>query len=341
MATIYDISRETGYSIATVSKVINNYKGVSQAARQTIEAKIAELGFTPNSTARTLATKKSWLVAILFAEEKGMGIVHPHYSSILQGFKDAIGQHGYDILFLNPSLGSRRMSFTEHCRFRNVDGVMLAMSTKFTAQAQDLLADAALPKVSVESIYPGVPTVISDNAMGARQAMEHLYMMGHRRIAHIAAPQDTPAGQERYQAYRQFLADNDLPFDPALCVTAAQYNKAAGADAVHTLLQQCWDHFPTAIYAAYDDYACAAEEILTERGFRVPEDVSIVGNDDLPAARFTRPGITTVRQDRSAIGAKAAELLVQLMEQQRTADNSITRIPTELVVRQSTFRNAK
>lgn len=341
MATIYDISRETGFSIATVSKVINNYKGVNAKTKKIIEDKIAEMGFMPNSTARTLATKKSWLVAIIFAEEQGMGIVHPHYSNILQGFKNVIGENGYDIIFLNTFLGEKKMSFAEHCRFRNVDGVMLAMSSKFTDQAADILNAVDIPKVSVESVYSKVPTVISDNAMGAKQAMEHLYMLGHKKIAHIAAPLDSLAGKERYQAYRQFLTDNGMEFDPRYCVVASRYSKDAGVEAVNTLLQQCWDGFPTAIYAAYDDYACAAKEILTERGFKIPEEISIVGNDDLPVAGFSTPGITTVRQNRSEIGAEAARVLVRLMEEKQKEQDEIIRVPTNLVVRQTTFRNSR
>lgn len=338
MATIYDISRETGFSIATVSKVINNYSGVNENTRKVIKAKIEEMGFMPNSTARTLATKKSWMIAIVFEEEQGAGIVHPHYSNILQGFKQTAGKLGYDIIFLNSFLGEKRLSFAEHCRFRNVDGVLLVVSANFTDQIKDIL-DVEIPKVSVETVYPGVPTIISDNKMAGKQAMEHLYMLGHKKIATIAAPQDTIAGRERLQVYREFLKENNLEYRPQFCVEAEKYNKTAGMKAVNLLLQQCRDEFPTAIYAAYDDYACAAKEILTEKGFKIPEDMSIVGNDDLPIASYASPGITTVRQNRDDIGAQAAKILVDMIEKKdQMVYPEITRIPTKLIVRQTTFK---
>ena len=337
MATIYDVSRETGYSIATVSKVINNYRGVNKNTKKIIEEKIEELGFVPNNTARTLATQKSWLIAIIFEEEQELGILHPHYSNILQGFKRVVGKYGYDIIFFNTFLGEKKMTFLEHCKFRNVDGVIIALD-KCVSDKIDKLLKSDIPKVSVESIYSGVPTVISDNVMATRQILEHLFMLGHKKIAMIAAPINSTAGAERYKAYREFLDENDLKFEEKYCVEANKYTKEAGIEACNILLQQSWDDLPTAIYAAYDDYACAVRDMFGDRGFRVPEDISIVGNDDLPIAEYTTPGMTTVRQNREKIGEKAAEILVDIIEKRKVMESEVVRIPMDLVVRGTTFR---
>ncbi|MBE7719203.1 LacI family DNA-binding transcriptional regulator [Lacrimispora indolis] len=336
MATIYDVSRESGFSVSTVSKVINNYKGVNKETSALVKQTIKELGFVPNNTARTLATQKSWLIGIVFAEEQGMGIMHPHYSGILQGFKMVAGGYGYDIVFINNFLGEKKISFLEHCKYRNVDGVLLALNNSFLEQFKDLL-DAPLPKVSVEGIFPGVPSVISDNAMAANQSLKHLYMLGHRKIAILAGPQDTVSGSERFKEYRRFIRENNLEWNPKYCVEASKYSREAGLEAVNILFQQCWDEFPTAIYATYDEYASGAIEILRKRGFRIPEDVSVIGNDDLPVASYVSPGITTIRQDREQIGAQAARLLVEIMEK-KTGSTETIRIPTKLIVRESTFR---
>ncbi len=337
MATIYDISKETGFSIATVSKVINGYKGVNNNTRNIIEEKIAELGFTPNSTARTLATKKSWMLAIIYDEEAGMGIMHPHYSSIIQGFKKEAGKYGYDILFLNNFLGERRMSFLEHCRYRNVDGVLIALDNPYTDMVEDILTDT-IPRVSVETIYPNTAAVISDYTMGAYQALSHLFMLGHKKVACISGPLESLAGMERYKGYEKFLQDNSLELNPKHCVIASKYSKVAGVEAVNTLLQQSWNDMPTAIYAAYDDYAFAACEVLVQRGFHIPEDISIVGNDDLPMAAYVSPEITSVRQNRAEIGRKAAKVLTGLIEG-KSPEQNVIRIPTNLIVRQTTFKN--
>ena len=335
--TIYDISRETGFSIATVSKVINGYKGVNIKTRETIQKKIEELGYVPNSTARTLTTKRSWLIAVVLAVE-GLwnGIVHPHYSQIIQSFQKEIGSFGYDIIFLNPFMGERKLSGLEHCKYRNVDGILLAVNSKFTDEVQDII-EGNIPMVSVETVYNGIPTVISDNVMSATQAMEHLYFLGHRKIAHLAGPLVSIAGRERCEGYKMFLESNGIDFQSKYLVEATDYSPQSGAEAFQVLLHQCWDDLPTAIYLAYDNYAASVIEVLRNQGFRVPKDISIVGNDDLPQASYMTPGLTTVRQNREELGIKAAKLLQEQKEQQKVS-SIIAKVPTKLIVRQTTYR---
>lgn len=338
MATIYDVSKKTGFSIATVSKVINNYTGVSPKTRKLIEEAIKELDFTPNTTARTLATKKSWLIAIILGEESGFGITHPHFSDILKGFQEKSATYGYDTVFLNSFMGEKKMSYLEHCKYRNVDGVLVAQNAKFTENISSLL-NSEIPIVSVETEYPEIPTVISDNKLGAKQALEHLYLLGHRKIAHISSPtaRDSQAGRERYEAYVEFLEENNLEFNARYVAEATRYNPSAGEVAANKLLQQCWDDLPTAIFTSSDGYALACINVLKERGFLVPEDISVVGFDDLPYISYIKPGLTTVRQDRNEIGQKAAKILVDIIEKKDIAPG-IVRIPTELIVRQTTKR---
>ncbi len=339
MATIYDISKKTGFSISTISKVMNNYSGVSENTRKIVQEAIKEMDFTPNTTARTLATKKSWLIAIIFGEEKGYGITHPHFSGILKGFQEKVATYGYDTVFLNSFMGEKKLSYLEHCKYRNVDGVFVAMSSKFTEDITSLF-DSDLPIISVETVYPGVPTVISDNRYGSKQALEHLYLLGHRKIAHIASDisGEIQSGKERYEAYVEFHTENNLEYNPRYVVEAHQYNRETGAVAINRLLQQCWDDLPTAIFAACDDYAAACIDVLTERGFSVPEDISVVGFDDTPYASYIKPGLTTVRQDRNEIGVRAAQKLVNIIENKQVEVPEVTRIPTQLTVRQTTIR---
>ena len=337
MITIYDIAKKTGYSIATVSKVINNYTGVSEKARNTIKRAIEEMDYTPNNYARTLATQRSWLIGVLFSEEKGLGIVHPHYSRILQSFQATIGNYGYDTLFLNNMWGGKKTSVLDHCKSRGVDGVVIAGSNNFTPTIQCVL-DSDIPKVSVETIYSHVHTIISDNRMGTLQALEHLFFLGHRKIAHIASPLDGSAGWERHEAYKEFMGKKGLPYKKSYFVEASKYTNEAGADAITRLLEQCWDDMPTAIYASYDEYVSAAITVLASRGFRIPEDMSLVGFDDLPLAEYVTPAITTIHQNRYDIGSKAAGILAQIIAEEPIDEPYIVRIPTKLKVRQTTKR---
>ena len=335
MVTIYDIAKKTGLSPSTVSKVINGYAGVSSKTHDKVLGAAKELGYMPNYNARTLVTKKSWLISLLFSEDLGSGIAHPHFSMILQSFISRIQSHGYDVIFVNDRLGSDAVSYLDHCRYRGVDGVLIAAGPHFTDQIQCVL-DSDYKCVSVEETYPGKNTVICDNYMGATQALEYLYFLGHRRIAHLAGPSKNIAGRERYEAYLEFHARKNLPVNPKYVSEATHFEYNAGIAATTELMQRCWDDPPTAIFASYDELACAAQTVLLERGFRIPMDISLLGFDNLPIAEY--PGITTINQDRASIGRCAADRLVQLISGEEPDEPFVTRIPTTLVVRESCAR---
>lgn len=336
MLTIYDISKMTGYSISTVSKVLNNYYGVSEKAKKVIKNAIEETGYTPSHYARTLATQRSWLIGVIYSEEKGLGIVHPHFNKILQGFQANIGCYGYDTIFFNNSDIPGKTSLMDKCNSRGVDGVLIAGSIKFNDSVQCVL-DSNLPKVSVETAYPNVCTVISDNRMGTLQALEHLYLLGHRKIAHIAADlKRSIAAKERYEAYKEFMEKKGLECKNTYIVEAKKYTRESGEQAVRQLLGQCWDDMPTAIFAAYDEYVAAAVSVLNSQGFRIPEDISLVGFDNLPLCEYVTPGITTVHQNRDDIGKEAAKILSNIIAGEETHEPGIIRIPTDLIIRQTT-----
>lgn len=335
MVTIYDIAAKTGFSAATVSKVFNNYVGVNKKTRETVLNAAKEMEYTPNTNARALVTKKSWLISLLFSEDVGSGIAHPHFSQILQSFITRAQGHGYDVVFVNKRLGQDEVSYLDHCRYRGVDGVLIAAGSHFTSEIQCVL-DSDYTCVSVEDIYNGTHTVISDNRMGTMQALEYLYFLGHRKIAHLAGPLKSLAGRERYQAYIEFLKQKNIPVNPKYIVETSFFNRDAGVNAATELLQQCWDDMPTAIFAAYDEIACAAQTVLLARGFRIPKDMSIVGFDNLAISEI--PGITTINQDRIAIGATAADMLVKLIEGETVEESMILRLPTTLVSRESCAR---
>ncbi len=336
MLTIYDIAKMTGYSISTISKALNNYYGVSEKAKKAIKKAVEETGYTPNQYARTLATQRSWLIGVLYSEEKGLGIVHPHFNKILQSFQVNIGKYGYDTIFLNNSACSDKLSLLDKCNARGVDGVILAGSVKFNDSLQSVL-ESELPKVSVETIYPGVYTVISDNRLGTLQALEHLYLLGHRKIAHIASDlEGSIAARERHEAYVEFMTKKGLERKDSYFVEAKKFTKESGERAIRQLLSQCWDDMPTAIYASYDEYVAAAVSVLTNQGFKIPEDISLVGFDDLPLCEYVAPAITTVHQDRESIGKEAAGILSAIITGEVEYKPEVIRIPTSLVIRQTT-----
>lgn len=337
MVTIYDVAKEAGCSPTTVSKAFNNYSGVNSATYQKIMDTAERLGYTPNNNARALATKKTWLLGVLFSEDVNTGIAHPHFGQILQSFQVRAGEHGYDVVFVNKRLGNRESSYLEHCLYRGVDGVLLAANDLFTSELECVLT-SDIKCVSVETNYPNSYSVISDNRMGSMQALEYLYFLGHRKIAHIACPRTSVAGRERYDAYREFLNAKGLEFNPKHFVEISEFKAEEGITAVDQLLQQAWDDMPTAIYFGYDDIACTAMSTLQSHGFRIPEDLSVVGFDNVKVSGYTTPALTTIDQDRVTIGQRAADLLIGLVENKSVDEPMEVRIPTKLIVRNSCAR---
>jgi LacI family transcriptional regulator len=337
LVTIYDVAKEAGCSPTTVSKAFNNYSGVSDATFKKIMEAADKLGYTVNTNARALATKKTWLLGVLFSEDVNTGIAHPHFSEILQSFQVRAGEYGYDVVFVNKRLGNREASYLEHCKYRGVDGVLLAANKMFTDEIQSVLS-SEIKCVSVETNYPNQHTVISDNRMGSLQALEYLYFLGHRKIAHMACPLTSVAGQERYSAYKEFLKSKGIEENPKYLVETNAFKPEEGIAAATQLLQQAWDDLPTAIYCGYDEIACAAMTTFRAQGFRVPEDLSIVGFDNVAITGFTTPTLTTIEQDRAAIGQNAADTLIKMIEGKELNQPLDMRIPTKLIVRNSCAR---
>jgi DNA-binding LacI/PurR family transcriptional regulator len=337
LVTIYDVAKEAGCSPTTVSKAFNNYSGVNIDTYKKIMEASDKLGYTPNTNARALATKKTWLLGVLFSEDVNTGIAHPHFSEILQNFQVRAGEYGYDVVFVNKRLGNREASYLEHCIYRGVDGVLLAANKIFTDEIQSVLS-SDIKCVSVETNYPNTHTVISDNRMGSLQAMEYLYLLGHRKIAHLACPLSSVAGQERYAAYQEFLKSKGLEENPKYFVEIKEFKPEEGVSAATQLLQQAWDDLPTAIYCGYDDIACVAMNTFKAQGFRVPEDLSVIGFDNVAISGYTTPALTTIEQDRAAIGQNAADTLIKMIEGKAIEQPTDMRIPTKLIVRNSCAR---
>lgn len=340
MVTIYDVAREAGCSPATVSKAFNNYKSVSESTYKKIMEIADKLGYTPNNSARALATKKTWLIGVILSEELHTGITHPHFSEILQSFNTRAGEYGYDIIFISKRFDNKEISYLEHCKYRGVDGVLLAVGAKFNDEIKCIL-ESDIKCVSVEGLYPNKYTVISDNKMGSFQALEYLYFLGHRKIAHIACPLNSVAGRERFNAYKEFLESKGLEFNPKYFVEAEDFTHEAGKKAALELLQQSFDDLPTAVYAAYDDIAYITMTVFQEKGFRIPDDISVVGFDNIKLSEFMTPPLTTIEQDRVEIGKKAADILVSLIEGKNIDKPYEIRIQTRLIMRNSCVRIAE
>lgn len=329
MVTIYDIAKHSGYSIATVSKTLNN-KSVSEQARKKILKAVEELHYTPNSSARTLATNKSWMIGVVFGENLGIGIAHPFFSQVIEGFKKHVELYNYDLLFVSRHMGLQQETY-RHLQHRGVDGIVIIQSF---GEDEMKNINMAIPTVYIDRPSEEPGTVYSDNRSGSRLAVNHLVENGHSKIAHIMGNQSNYAGIERAKGFKQAMNDQGLSIPDNYLVDGGYYSQAGGREAMIRLLSL--EERPTAVYVAGDEMAIAAIKVIKESGLRVPEDISVVGFDDIQLAQHIDPPLTTIRQDKELIGQQAAIMLLDKITNKDTNHvNKTKMVPVSLVKRQS------
>ncbi|WLR43933.1 LacI family DNA-binding transcriptional regulator [Bacillus carboniphilus] len=331
MVTIYDIAKKTGFSVTTVSKALNNYSDVSEKTKKKILEAVEEMNYFPNSSARTLTTKKSWTIGVVFVESLGLGIKHPFFSEVIESFKKTVEIHEYDLLFVSRNMHNQKKSYLDHFRYREVDGVVVVCSTIDEPQVTELMEDS-IPSVVIDMDSQTSSVVYSDSLEGSRLAVDHLVSLGHRRIAHIAGHQQTFAGKERLKGYVDSMTAQKINVESKYIVDGGYFSKEGGYEAMERLLSL--ETPPTAIYAASDSLAIGAIEAIKDQGYEVPEDFSIVGFDDITIAELMYPKLTTIKQQTELIGEKAAKLLLEQITNKEKIVNCV-KIPVLLMERES------
>jgi len=328
VVTLAMVAEAAGVSPSTVSRILTGHARVSDDKRKAVEDTIARLQYEPNVLARGLAQGRTLSVGVLTQD-----INSPFYGEALRGIEDALVGTGIVPLFVsghwNPQDESERMT---HLLARRVDGIVV-LTGRLTDS--DLLGFAQrVPIVVTGRILKG-PNLVSmrvDDFKGAHRATRHLIELGHRRIAHIAGPQDHVDSVERLRGYRKALEEAGLAFDPAL-VAYADFHEPGGVLAIQQLLEARQSF--TAVFASNDQTAFGARLALYQRNIRVPDDVSLVGFDDLPGSRYVIPPLTTIHQPVYELGQLAARALLKLIEGGR---GRVSLPEPQLVVRESTLR---
>jgi LacI family transcriptional regulator len=324
--TIRDVAKRAGVSIATVSRALNEKGDVSEATRARVREVAHAVGYSADPAARSLATQKTHLVAVVVGDNAGhrdLSLVF--FGKVLAAISRRLAQSSYDPLLLQPhDVG------LEH-RF---DAAVLIGVDADDSLVSDLVSrDVPIVGVDVHCSGPRSAYVGSDHADGVRLALAHLYALGHRRIAHVAGALNTVAGSERLQAFRDETDALGLHLPDEL-VRQGDFSSASGYRATCALLALA--QRPTAIVAASDLMALAALQAIRDAGLQPGDDVAVVGFDDLEAAALAHPPLTTIRQDRQELGEVAAARAIDLIEDPEATPRS-TVLPVELVVRGSSL----
>jgi LacI family transcriptional regulator len=329
--TIREIADLAGVSIATVSRVMNGRDDVSDETRDAVRRVINEHGYTANRNARGLSAGRTGLVGFL------VPLVFPAYfAEILAGAAEALYEQEMRMV-LSPTQHehAREVSLLDRLMHGGAtDGALIVLPREPSEELERAL-EAGYPFVVVDPLMPlndRIPSVLAAHTSGADQAMRHLLSLGHRRIGAITGPPGWVATEDRRRGYRSALAAAGIPFDPELEVEA-DFEITDGQQAAGVLLDL--RNPPTAIFAFNDNIAVGAMQTAHELGLRIPEDLSIVGFDDVAHASIVTPSLTTVRQPLAEMGRTAVSLLVRLLERQSVETLSI-QLATRLVVRGST-----
>ncbi len=326
MPTLDEVAARAGVSRTAASRVINNAPHVSRAKREAVQRAVRELSFVPNPAAQALATRKVGAVVLALSSDEPGLFADPFFAEVVVGVSAALEPTELELVLLLANTPRGRERFERLLRSRRADGVML-MALRGDDPLGRLCEEVALPVVFGGRPLSGEPTwyVDADNRGGARLAAEHFARTGRRRPVMITGQVDAGASVAREQGFTDGLTLSGLSL---LGVEPGQFTEDGGAGAMERLLRAR----PDAVFAASDAMAIGALRTLRERGLRVPEDVAVIGFDDLASARHTSPPLTTVHQPVRALGQEMARMLVSAIEGHRP---SPLILPTRLTVRES------
>ncbi len=324
--TIRDVAARAGVSHQTVSRVLNNSTEVTPETRDRVNAAIAELDYRPNANARSLAAGRTYALACL-----APNLTDYTFASIIEGIESEARQHGYFVFSSStPDADSFGLLAAELSSSRRADGLLIINpynDARHTRLAPDF------PVVLIGS-HPAEPinSVSLDDRQAARAATRYLRSLGHRQIVNITGPQTEDCTRERIAGYQDALEAARIDPNPAL-ILEGDWTASSGALVIQRLLKSACPF--TAVFAQNDRMAIGAIHALRQAGRRVPEDISVIGFDDMPLASYFDPPLTTMRQDTLEIGREAVRLLIRTLENPgQPAEQK--RLPADLIIRYST-----
>jgi LacI family transcriptional regulator len=328
--TLEDIAHLSGCSRSTVSRVINGDENVSESTRQKVKKVITELNFQPNLAARSLASGQTHILGLIVPVSVTSIFSDPFYPLLIQSVSKTSSQRDYSIMLWLASPEFERRTIHQILYNGLIDGVIVSAMPLNDSIIQSL-ATSNLPFVTIGRNPNDDKTcfIDVDNYTGARNAVDHLYKMGRRRIATIAGPGNVIVGLDRLRGYKDAILEHGLEYDPEL-VVEGDFSDAGG----YTATQKLINKNPDGIFAASDVMAVAAIRALAEAGLKVPEDVAIIGYDDITLASRSVPALTTIRQPIDLMGSSVVNMLIDLIEHPSTATRSLV-LPTELIIRSS------
>jgi DNA-binding LacI/PurR family transcriptional regulator len=327
--TMRDVAKRAGVSVGTVSRVLNESASVREVTRQKVLAAIEELDYTPNPIARRLSLGKTLTIAVIVPF-----FTRPSFVERLRGVEYALADSEYDLILFNVETTARRDTyFRDVPRRERVDGLLIISLSPYDEEV-DRFLQAGVPTVLVDANHPRLNRAVVDDVAGGRLATEHLIALGHRKIGYVSDQLDNPfhfvSSRDRYEGYRQALAETGIPLRPEYH-RQGEHGRREAREMARDLL--ALPDPPTAIFAASDTQAIGVLEAAQDADLRVPDDLSVIGYDDIEIAEYLH--LTTIRQPLFASGVEGVELLLESIAQSPPSPRQVL-LPIDLIVRRTT-----
>ncbi|WP_368658719.1 LacI family DNA-binding transcriptional regulator [Metabacillus halosaccharovorans] len=327
MVRIVDVAKKANVSTATVSRVISKPDTVREETINKVLRAIKELNYHPNVLARQLRTSETKTVIVVIPD-----ISNPFFSKVLRGIENLACNNGYQVLLGDAGNDREQESrYLDILHQKKADGMIL-LTAKMKPQLIEEISNEFPIVLACEYIEgSSIPTISIDNVSSARKATEYLIQLGHKRIGTISGPLDSVLGQDRLKGFYQAMARNRLSVDPVL-VQEGDFNYESGFNLMKKFL--ALNRTPTGVFAANDEMALGAIRAIRTMNLRVPEDISVIGFDDIHFSSIFEPALTTISQPAFEIGSKAMELLIMLMDKKKIEKNQYI-LDDSLVIRES------
>lgn len=331
MATLVDIAKKTKFSITTVSRALNGYPDINDKTRELIIKTAKEMEYLPNASARNLVMKRSWTIGVVIDELTGAGLSHWFFSKVLERFRRKIEEKGYDLLFISRSIGDSVQSYKGHCKQKGIDGVLILCADFYNEHIKELI-ESDIPNVIIDFEFPENNCVYTDGYKSIYNATEYLIKKGHKKIGHLGGDFSNFVGINRYNGYKQAMEDNNLSIDEKFVKQSIVYTFEDGYTFGLEYLKH--DDRPTAVVCASDKLAIGIMTAYQNNGHKIPDELSIIGFDNIESTSMVSPPLTTIAQKQNVIADEAANILLNTIEN-KDQSKHIKVIEGELIERGS------
>ncbi|MEJ2302878.1 MAG: LacI family DNA-binding transcriptional regulator [Anaerolineales bacterium] len=328
MPTIQDVAKRAGVAPTTVSRVINNSGYASEETRRRVEAAIEELGYVPNTLARGLRSKRTNTLALVVTD-----IANPFFTLIARGVEDTASASGFTVIYCNTDESEAKEEKYIHILVqKQVDGVLLVPACN-SSKSANFLHSNNVPIVLIDRSVPGFQTdlVRCNSESGAYELVKHLIDLGHKRIAAITGPHGVSTSEDRVSGYQHAMSEAGL--ENLASVYYGAFTQASGYELANQVLAQ--NPRPTAMFGANNFLSIGILKAIRDAKLSVPQNLSVVGFDDLPVSLIVDPILTVAAQPAYDMGQQAAQLLLKRLSDDALESNQEIVLPTELIVRRS------